>query len=212
MVDGRAVFAGDALGFEGLEHGPGVVGERLTVVQFDALAVFGDQEEPVAAPGDVAVHHAMAGHVHRHLLAVAVRRHVADGDGAVFMQGGTDLADRGVDLVHARCDQAQVLQRGDQADGAVAAHVQVAGVVEEDHAAGGVRRHRLAVEGAHQYVVAARFQQAGTAPVVMPLAQGVALLGHGAAGQLGKALHHQASGFAAGVGVDDMYAFHELFH
>jgi hypothetical protein len=64
----------------------------------------------------------VAGHIHRHLLAVAVGGHVADGDRAVLMQGGADLADRGVDLVHARCDQAQVLQRGDQADGAVAAH------------------------------------------------------------------------------------------
>ncbi|MNC83692.1 hypothetical protein D3C75_1377960 [compost metagenome] len=55
------------------------------------------------------MHHAMARHLHRHLLAVAVGGHVADGDGAVFMQGGADLADRGVDLVHTRCDQAQVL-------------------------------------------------------------------------------------------------------
>ncbi|MNL40075.1 hypothetical protein D3C87_1623970 [compost metagenome] len=42
----------------------------------------------------------------------------------------------------------------------------------------------------------------------MLLAQGIALLGHGAARQLRKAFHHQASGFAAGVGIDDVYLFH----
>lgn len=109
VVDRRAVFAGDALGFEGFEHGPGVLCQRFTVGQLDTLAVFGNEEEPVAAPGDVAAHHAMAGHVHRNLLAVAVGGHVADGDGTVFMQGGADLANRGVNLVYARCDQAQVL-------------------------------------------------------------------------------------------------------
>jgi hypothetical protein len=43
---------------------------RSAVIQFDALAMLGNEEEPVAAPGDVAAHHAVAGHVHRHLLAV----------------------------------------------------------------------------------------------------------------------------------------------
>ncbi|MNP02541.1 hypothetical protein D3C76_943960 [compost metagenome] len=208
MVDGGTVFTGDALGFEGLEHRPGVLGQRLAVAQLDALAMFGHEEKPVAAPGDVATHQAMAGHVHQYLPAVAVGRHVADGYGAVFMQGGADLADRGVDLVHARCDQAQVLQRGDQADGAVAAHVQVAGVVEEDHPAGGVGRDRRAVQRAYQYIVAAWFQQAGAAPVIVQLAQLVALLGHAAAVQLREAFDHQAGWFAAGVRVDDVNVFH----
>lgn len=59
------------------------------------------------------MHDAVPGHIHRHLLAIAVRGHIGDGDGAIFMQGGADLADRGVYLVHAGRDQAQVLQRGD---------------------------------------------------------------------------------------------------
>ncbi len=104
------MLAGNALRLQGVEHGPGVRGQGLAVIQFNALAVFGNQEEPVATPGDVAMHHAMPGYVHRHVLAVAVGGHVGDSDGAVFMQGGADLADRGVDLVHAGCDQAQVLQ------------------------------------------------------------------------------------------------------
>ncbi|MNE57875.1 hypothetical protein D3C80_1528650 [compost metagenome] len=126
------------------------------------------------------------------------------------MQGGADLADRGVDLVHARCDQAQVLQRGDQADGAVAAHVQVAGVVEENHPAGGVGRHRWAVQRADQHIVATWLQQAGAAPLVVQLAQFVALLGHAAPLQFRKAFHHQAGRFSAGMRVDDVNLFHGL--
>ena len=126
------------------------------------------------------------------------------------MQGGADLADRGVDLVLTRCDQAQVLQRGDQADGAVAAHVQVTGVVEEDHPAGGVGRHWRAVQCANQHIVAAWLQQAGAAPPVVQFAQFVTLFGHASAPQLRKALHHQAGWFATRVGVDDVNLFHGL--
>ena len=56
VVDGRAVLAGNALRLQGVEHGPGVRGQGLAVIQFNALAVFGNQEEPVATPGDVAMH------------------------------------------------------------------------------------------------------------------------------------------------------------
>ncbi len=90
----------------------------------------------------------------------------------------------------------------------MAAHVQVTGVVEEDHPAGGVGRHWRAVQRAHQHIVAAWLQQAGAAPRVVQLAQFVALLGHAAAMQLREALHHQAGRLAAGVGVDDVYLFH----
>ncbi|MNF90456.1 hypothetical protein D3C84_730210 [compost metagenome] len=212
VVDQRAVFTVDALGLEGLEHCPGVLGEELDVVHLQGLTVIGHQEKPVAAPGDVAVHAAMSWHFDRHLLAVAVGGHVAQGDVAVLMQRGADRADRRIDLVLAGLDMPQVMQRVDQADGAVTAHAEVAGVVEEDHAAGGIRRHRFAVQRTHQHIVATGLQQAGATPLVMLLAQGIALLGHGPAGQLGQARHHQASRLAAGVGINDMYFFHKPFH
>ena len=124
------------------------------------------------------------------------------------MQRGADRTHWRIDFVHARADVPQMMQRGHQADGAVTTHAEVAGIVEEDHATGGIRRDRLAVQGAYQHIVAAGLQQAGTTPLVMLVAQGIELLGHGVAGQLRKAFHDQARGFAAGVGINDMYLFH----
>ena len=80
------------------------------------------------------------------------------------------------------------MQRGDQADGAVAAHAQIAGIVEEDDSAGGVRRDGLAVKGADQHIIAAWLEQGRAAPLVMVVTQCVALLAHGLAGDGRKPL------------------------
>ncbi len=60
------------------------------------------QEEPVAAPRDVAVHDAMSGTSTRHLRRVTIRRHVGDGDGAVVVQRRRHVADRRLDAVRRR--------------------------------------------------------------------------------------------------------------
>src|SRR5476651_2157986 len=52
MVDHFTVFATDALAFQCLAHRPAVVGEGLQVIGAYRQAMLGDQEEPVAAPGD----------------------------------------------------------------------------------------------------------------------------------------------------------------
>ncbi|MNL79887.1 hypothetical protein D3C87_2065890 [compost metagenome] len=77
MVDQRAVFTVDALGFQGLEHRPGELGQGFDVVELQHFSVIRNQEEPVATPGDIAVHAAVVGDVDRHLFAVAVGGHVA---------------------------------------------------------------------------------------------------------------------------------------
>ncbi|MNE72828.1 hypothetical protein D3C80_1688020 [compost metagenome] len=72
--------------------------------------MIGDQEEPVAAPGDIADHPADARHLQCQVLAITVGRHVAHADRVVFVQGRLHGADRGFDTVHTRPDAAQVRQ------------------------------------------------------------------------------------------------------
>ncbi|MNE57122.1 hypothetical protein D3C80_1520710 [compost metagenome] len=126
----------------------------------------------------------------------------------VVVQGRLHGAHRGLDAMHTGADPAQVCQRGHQANGAVAAHSQVAGVVEENHPGTGTRVHRLAQQCAHQYVAAPWFQHAGGAPLIVVLGQSLATFGHTAAAQVRETGGHQAGGFAAGVGVDHGNAFH----
>ncbi len=49
VIDGAAVLAADVLVVQRLLDGDGVGGEGVEVVAGEALAVSGDQEEPVAA-------------------------------------------------------------------------------------------------------------------------------------------------------------------
>ena len=83
------------------------------------------------------------------------------------VQGGGDGADRRFDAVLAGSDAPQIGQRCDQADGAVAAHAEVADVVEEDDARRAGRVDRRAQQRAHDDLAAARLQHSGGAPVVI---------------------------------------------
>lgn len=98
--------------------------------------------------------------------------------------------------MHAGCDAPQVIQRTHQADGAVAAHAQVAAVVEEDHPGTGIRRLGFAQQGPHQHIAAPRLQHAGRAPAIVALLQDRQPFGHRTAAQIGKAVDNQASRLA----------------
>ncbi|MNI69638.1 hypothetical protein D3C73_1254010 [compost metagenome] len=91
----------------------------------------------------------------------------------------------------------------------MAAHAQIAGVVEEDHPGTGAGVHRLAEQRADQHIAAPWFEYAGGPPVVVLLGKDLAALGHAAIAQFRKTGGHQAGGFAAGVGIDHADAFHE---
>jgi type I restriction enzyme M protein len=86
----------------------------------------------VAAPRHVPSDGADARHVDRDGLLRAPARDVCYGDVAIWMQRGRDDADRRLYLVFARLNAIQVCQRGYESDRAVAAHAEIADVVEED--------------------------------------------------------------------------------
>src|SRR5262249_34139023 len=71
-VDGAAVGPGDAVALQGAADAPGEVGQVLDVGQPQLLAVLGDEEEPVAAPGHVAGDGAEVLDTYRDVLGVAV--------------------------------------------------------------------------------------------------------------------------------------------
>jgi hypothetical protein len=79
--------------------------------------------------------------------------------------------------------------------------VQVADVIEEDHAgvAGGVGG--LAEEGSHDGVVAARFVNDGGAEVVEMFAESGETAGDGTVAEVGTSVYDDSRGFAAGMGI-----------
>lgn len=115
------------------------------------------------------------------------------------MQRGAYVADRGFNQMNAWQDTAKPRQRGDKPDGAVAAHIQKTGVVEENDASGGRRRDRFAKQRADQHIAAARFENHRLTPAIEVTGETVATFRHAAAAEVGEAVNDQAGGFAAGV-------------
>jgi hypothetical protein len=132
----------------------------------------------------------------RHRRDVALRGGVHESDGRLEGERG------------ARGGAAEVNERGGQADGAMAAGVEEAHVVEEDHAAG-----RGGIGGGHdqradERVEAARFVDDGGAEPVEALAEDAGLRRDGARTKVGSARDDDAGGFALGVGIDDVDGVH----
>src|ERR1019366_8836522 len=207
VIDHAAIVAGDAVGLEALADAPRKIGEFIDAFECDLLSVAAAQEEPVAGPGDVSVDPADARRLHRDVRGAAVAGDVAQGHSAIGVQVRVDVAHHGLQAdAGAALDAAHVFQGGQQADGAVAAHAQVADVVEEDHAGVVGGAGRLAQQRAHDGVVAARLIHGGRAEAVEPGAEAGQALGDGAVAQVGAARDDDARGFSAGVRINNLDA------
>ncbi|MNN53459.1 hypothetical protein D3C81_1682170 [compost metagenome] len=101
-----------------------------------------DEEEPVAAPGDVTRYRTVNG-FNLYLLTPAVCRNVFDRDTAIFVQRGGHIAHRRFNQMFTGLNAAKPCQRGNKPDGAVAAHIQKAAVVKEDDPRRGLWRNRF---------------------------------------------------------------------
>lgn len=208
VIDFGSVGSGDALLAECIADGPGEGGQRIDLVNIQDWVGSGggedegvvlDEEEPVAAPCNFAGDGSVAGDFDGDAGAVAVGRDVAEGYLAVRAEFGFNYPYRGFDAVDAGLDLADVREGDDDADGPVAAHAEVACVVEEDDAgdAGGVAG--LEEVGADEDVGAARLAEDGAAEVVVARANDFKAFGDGAGTKIHGEGKHAAGRFAGGV-------------
>src|SRR2546430_1658768 len=93
-----------------------------------------DKKKPVAAIRDIPDDGAIAVHIDRDVLCVTITRNICDRDRAVTVELGVDGARGRFYLVSTRSDAADIFERFDQADRAVAAHAEITDVVEKDDA------------------------------------------------------------------------------
>src|SRR6202008_2929170 len=129
-----AVVPGDARLSKRFANLPGEVRERFNIVQRQCLAVIIHNEEPVAAPGYIAAHRPVTWNINHHAGRSSVAWNIRYCHLSVVVEIGFDDADRSFDPVTARTDALQVRERNHETNCAVAAHAQIADVVEEDHA------------------------------------------------------------------------------
>src|SRR5689334_18582652 len=90
VIDFGAVVAAYALRIERRAHGTRKLRQALDVLRNDVDAGRFDEEEPVAAPCDVAAYSAVTGHVDAHVLRMAVARHVRNRDAMPVVQFDAD--------------------------------------------------------------------------------------------------------------------------
>src|SRR5262249_42313307 len=133
-----------------------------------------------------------------------------DGDRIAAAILESDDSDGGFQTMGARLDSAEMRQSYRDADRPVAAHAEVADVVEEDDAADAARISRFTQERADHDVAAARLIDDGGAKVIVLPAQQFAALGEWSASQIRAAGDHNACRLAAGVGIDDVNSLHDV--
>ena len=126
-----------------------------------------DQKEPIAAPRNIARDRAETFYLDRNARCVAVARNVVERHTVGFINAHGHVANRRFYPVGAGADFPQVHQRNGQADDAMAAHMEVADIVKEDHAGDALRIDRRAQQRTDHRIEAARFAGVGRlSPVV----------------------------------------------
>jgi len=119
--------------------------------------VFTHQKKPVAAPGHIASHRAVAGNRNDDVGAMAVRRHILNRHLPVGKQLDLNGANWGLNQVFARLDAPQQRECLGDTDHPVAAHAQISRVIKENDPRRAGRSHRLQKECPDQDIGAARF-------------------------------------------------------
>src|SRR5579859_399270 len=194
---------GEALGIDGQSNLPGEAGEPLDVRQCQWLAMVFDEEEPIPTPGDVAFDLTKTRHIDAEALFLAPTGNIVEGHLAVFVERSGDDPNGRLDPVRPGPDAPQVGEGGQQTDGSMAAHAQVADVVEKDDPRDARGVLGFDQDGADDHNRAARFLDDRRADMVVSLAEFFQLVGGASFAKRGTASDHDPGGFAACVGINN---------
>ncbi len=104
------------------------------VRKFEIARRVRSQKKPVAAPGDVSAHGAETGHLDLNRFGEAIALDIFDRRRAVVDQFYADHADRRLEAMASGLEPAHMRERHGETDRAVAAHADIADIVEVDDA------------------------------------------------------------------------------
>ena len=206
MVNLGTLCAGDCGAGKCLADGLGVFGKPAGIGQnqtaFGQRRALFYQKEPVAAPGHVACNGSVTGHVDGDSGMYAVGGQVVDCGARGVFQASLNHADGSFQLVPAGLYLAQIGQRGQHANGAMAAHSQKASIIKVEYSGsgswiGGFEDHRP-----HQNLRSPGFAQNGPAKAVMLFTKNLQPFGHAAVAQIGTTGNYTAGRFACRVRIN----------
>src|SRR5215467_1597148 len=131
VVDLLFVIAGDPVGAERLPDAPGEIGQLLDPIHAQDLPMLGDEVKPVAAPRDISHDPADSRNFHLYGAGLPIAGDIPESHAAVLIEMRFDHAGDGIEPECSQADLAQMRQRRRQPDSTVAAHVEIADIVEE---------------------------------------------------------------------------------
>src|SRR5205823_7695797 len=141
-----------------------------------------------------------------HIGGETIARNVVDGHLSVLVQDCGHGSYGSFDPVSSRPDPTHEMQRCDQADGSVPAHPQITHVIKKDHTSSTIWIDWLAQQRTYNNIRAARFVDHRGAEAIVLGAKATKPLGQASFAEVRSAAHHQACGFAAGMGVDHSHS------
>src|SRR5262245_42396883 len=122
-----------ALSVEGLADAPSEVRQRFDLGQLEGTPMLFHQIKPVPAPGHITAERPELRDADPRVLGLPIAGHIFHRHTAVLVQLGSYDPDASFNAMDAGAQPPQMSQSDNQSDGAVAAHLKRANVVEEDH-------------------------------------------------------------------------------
>jgi len=205
MVDGRAPIAGDAGGNERRTNCCGRGHELSAVGRRDFEGVLSNEKEPISCPRDISSEGSITRHVDGRAGAQTETGDIGDGYPSVLVELRGNCADWRFNAMLAGLDAPHVSERGDQADGSVAAHAEIAYVIEEDDARGRFGIDGIAEQGTDDDLRTSRFADDASAEVVEFLAKSFPAFSQGSVAEIGSPRDNHTRRLPFRVGVDDIY-------
>src|SRR6185312_529043 len=208
MIDFAAIAAANSLRVEPCPDRARERRQALDVLRHDRDARRFDEEEPVAAPCDIAGHHTMRGYFDGHVRRVTETGHVGNRHAVPVVQLDGHHADRRLEAMHAGPDATEMRERHREPDRAMPAHADHADVVEEDDARGARPVDGLAQQRTDDHIGATRLVDDARAETIEIAAEALAAGGKIVVSEIGAAFDDGARGFAGGVRIDDANGLH----
>jgi hypothetical protein len=170
-----------------------------------------DEEKPVATPGDIAGDFLSAGDFDRHVLRLPIARNVVDRSRAIAVQGCRDDAHGRLDAMLSGTDATQMRERRHQPDGAVTAHAEVAGVVEEKHTGSAGRIAGFHEHRTHDHIRASRLIDHCGAKAIVLRPESLQALRQSVAAEIRAPIDDDSRGLSASMRIDDAYLLHDVY-
>src|SRR4030095_10776456 len=112
---------------------PGEIRQCFDIIYREFLLMIVDDEEPVAAPGDISADRPVSANIDHYPRCCSIAWNIGYGYLSIIVKDGFDDADWSFDLVPAGADALQVREGNHETAGAMATHAQIPYVVKEDH-------------------------------------------------------------------------------